>query len=102
VALGLFGVVVAETLTWLTGVVITDLSFAAAQDSFMISNATIGIACGICGLLIAGYRPDNRLGWLLLAAGIAQNGTAAVTPWLMWALESGAASTTIRGLATAY
>jgi two-component system, NarL family, sensor kinase len=102
VALGLFGVVVAATLSWLTGAVITHLSFAAAQDSFMISNAVIGIGCGICGLLIAGYRPDNRLGWLLLAAGIAQNGAAAVTPWLIWALESGAATTAIRGLATAY
>ena len=49
--------------------------------------------------LIAGYRPDNRLGWLLLGAGVCQTATAAVTPWLFQALATGAPA---RGWATAY
>jgi len=102
VAFGLFALVVAESLSWLTGVVATDMSFAAARDSFMISNAIIGVSCAGCGVLIASRRPDNRLGWLLLGAGVAQNGTAAVTTWLLHALETGAAETYIRVLSTLY
>jgi two-component system NarL family sensor kinase len=98
-AMGLFAVVIAEVLAVVVGWAATGMSAAAAVDSFIVPNAVIGLCCGLCGGLIAGYRPDNRLGWLLLGAGVCQTATAAVTPWLFQALATGAPA---RGWATAY
>lgn len=98
-AMVLFAVVLGELLAVGLGWALTGMSAAAARDSFMVPNATIG-AC--CGVLIAAYRPDNRLGWLLLGAGVCQTATAAVTPWLVQALQVGAPEATVRWLATVY
>ena len=98
-AFGLFAVVVAEIVAVAVGWVATGMSLATAVDGFMVPNAIIALCCGLCGGLIATYRPDNRLGWLLLGAGICQAATAAVTPWLVQALATG---TPARGWATAY
>ena len=98
-AMGLFALVIAEVLAVAVGWAATGMSATAAVDSFIVPNAVIGLCCGLCGGLIAGYRPDNRLGWLLLAAGVCQTATAAVTPWLFQALATGAPA---RGWATAY
>ena len=98
-ALGLFAVVIAEVLAVAVGWAATGMSATAAVDSFIVPNVVIGLCCGLCGGLIAGYRPDNRLGWLLLGAGVCQTATAAVTPWLFQALATGAPA---RGWATAY
>jgi signal transduction histidine kinase len=98
-AMGLFAVVIAEVLAVVVGWAATGMSAAAAVDSFIVPNAVIGLCCGLCGGLIAGYRPDNRLGWLLLGAGVCQTATAAVTPWLFQALATGVPA---RGWATAY
>ncbi len=102
VAFGLFGLAIAECVCWMVGVGVTGMSFAAARDSFMISNTVIGFGCAVCGVLIAGQRPDNGLGWLLLAAGVSENATAAVSPWLVEALASGAPDGYTRMLATVY
>ena len=101
-AMALFAIVLVELLAVGVGWSLTGMSAAAAVDSFMVPNATIGGCCGVCGVLIAAYRPDNRLGWLLLGAGVCQTGTAAVTPWLVQALQVGAPETTVRWLATLY
>jgi two-component system, NarL family, sensor kinase len=95
----LFAVVVAEVVAVVVGWAATDMSAAAALDSFMVPNAVIGLCCGLSGGLIATQRPDNRLGWLLLGAALFQTATAAVTPWLVQALANG---TPARGWSTAY
>ncbi len=101
-AVALFALLVAEGVAVVVGVAVTGMSFAAARDSFMISNAAIGIACGVCGVLIAGHRPRHVLGWLLLGAGVTQTGTAAVTPWLVEARLAGASEGVVRALSTVY
>jgi signal transduction histidine kinase len=78
------------------------MSFAFARDSFMVSNAAIGGCCAACGVLIVRHRPENRLGWLLLGAGVAQTATAAVTPWFVLGLTTDAPSGLVRWLSTAY
>jgi two-component system NarL family sensor kinase len=98
----LFAVVVAELLAVLIGAATTGLSWEAAADSFMIANTVLGVCCGACGVLIAANRPSNRLGWLLLGAGVCQTATAAVTPWFVRALHDGASEPVVRGLATVY
>ena len=84
----------AEAVTTVVGVLVTGMTFAAARDSFLISNATIGTVCALCGGLIAANRPRNPLGWLLLGVAVAQTATAAVTPWLVRALAVGDAPAT--------
>ncbi len=93
-AAGLVVLALAESLTTVAGVLVTGMSTAAARDSFLVSNATIGTVCAVCGGLIAANRPRNALGWLLLGVAVAQTATAAVTPWLLRALAVGDASAT--------
>src|ERR1700712_2961787 len=88
-AIGLSALAVAEAVATLVGVLATGMTFAAARDSFLISNASIGTVCALCGGLIAAYRPRNALGWLLLGVAVAQTATAAGTPWLARALAAG-------------
>ncbi len=98
----LFALVVAEVVVTVAGVLATGMSGAAAVDSFMIPNTAIGACCGICGAVIAAYRPDNRLGWLLLGSGVFQTATATLTPWFVQALQDGAPETQLRLLSTLY
>lgn len=101
-AVGLFALVVVELMSVAVGWPVVGMSFAYARDSFMVSNAAIGGCCALCGLLIARNRPENRLGWLLLAAGVCETGTAGVTPWFVLALEHHPSMPLIRALSTAY
>jgi signal transduction histidine kinase len=102
VAYVLSALVAAEVLAVLVGWRLTGVALAVVVDSFMIPNLVIGACCGVGGALIAIHRPDNRLGWLLLGAAVCQTATAAVTPWFVRAVETGASETTLRWLATAY
>jgi signal transduction histidine kinase len=88
-AVALSALAIAETVATVVGVLVTGLPFVAARDSFLISNASIGTVCAVCGGLIAAYRPRNALGWLLLGVAVAQTASAAVTPWLARALVVG-------------
>jgi two-component system NarL family sensor kinase len=88
-AVGLSAVAVAEAVATVVGVLVTGMTFAAARDSFLVTNASIGTVCALCGGLIAAYRPRNALGWLLLGVAVAQTATAAVTPWLARAIAGG-------------
>lgn len=102
-ATALFGVVVAEFAVLLVEWLATGLGFAVARDTFLISNATIGGASAVCGFLIARQRPDHRIGWLMLAVGIAQTTTAAVTPAFVHAvLTSGGPADHARTWSTTY
>jgi hypothetical protein len=98
----LFAVVVAELGSVVVGWAAVGMAYAVARDSFMISNAAIGGCCAGCGVLIARHRPENRLGRLLLGAGVAQTGTAAVTPWFVQALVTDAPVGLDRALSTVY
>jgi two-component system NarL family sensor kinase len=101
-ATGLFALVVVELASVAVGWPVTGMSFGFARDSFMITNAAIGGCCAVCGVLIARHRPGNRLGWLLLGAGVCQTGTAAVTPWFVQGLTGDAPVGAVRWLSTLY
>jgi two-component system NarL family sensor kinase len=101
-ALALCAVVLAELASVAGGWAVTGMGFVAARDSFMISNAAIGGCCAACGAMIAWHRPANRLGWLLLGAGVAQTATAAITPWFLLGLTTDAPVGVVRWLATGY
>jgi two-component system NarL family sensor kinase len=54
--------------------------FSKALESFVVSNAVIGLGFGLCGALLVWHRPDHPVGWLFLVGGLLQNVTAAVAP----------------------
>ncbi|NUP04212.1 MAG: two-component sensor histidine kinase [Nonomuraea sp.] len=72
----LFGIAVAESAAGVTGALVTGMTFEAATESFVVTNTAIGLSLAVAGVLIAWHRPANRVGRLLLAAAVAQAGTA--------------------------
>jgi hypothetical protein len=73
----LFAVCVAALATAGVCATIGGVSFADAVGSFAVTNAAMGMAFGVCGLLLALHRPGNPIGWLFLAAGLAESMSAA-------------------------
>lgn len=45
--------------------------------SFTVTNGAMGLAFSACGVLLAWHRPRNPIGWLFLAAGVAEATSAA-------------------------
>ncbi|QJY48859.1 sensor histidine kinase [Pseudonocardia broussonetiae] len=99
-ALVLAVLVAAETATAVVAAVAAGWTLDAAVEAFVVSNAVIGLSCGVAGVLLAGQRPGNPVGWLLLGAAVAQSGTAASTPLLDLAATAGAPTAVLRALAT--
>lgn len=83
-----------------SGAVLAGMTFTAAVDGFVVTNAAIGIAFSSCGLMLATQRPKNPIGWLFLAAGLAHAVTAAVAPALVGGVDAGWPVWVLRLLAT--
>ncbi|RZT86066.1 histidine kinase [Pseudonocardia sediminis] len=94
------GVVLAELVAGAVAAAAAGWTFAEMVDAFVVTNFVIGLSCGIAGFLIAWQRPRNPVGWLLLAAGVAQSGTAAFAPLLDLAARAGWSGPALRTLAT--
>ncbi len=65
------------------------LGFALAADllrgaagTYTVTNGAMGLAFAACGTLLAWHRPKNPIGWLLLAAGLAQATSTAASSLL--------------------
>ena len=71
-AAGLFGLTMGELVAAITCAVMGGISAADAVGSFMVTNGTMGLAFGLCGWLLAWHRPRSPIGWLFLAAGVAE------------------------------
>ncbi|GAA1555652.1 hypothetical protein GCM10009804_10650 [Kribbella hippodromi] len=64
------GLVVAEVLVSVGYGVSIGWGWARLVDSFVVTNGLMGLTFGLCGAVIAWYRPANPIGWLFLADGI--------------------------------
>lgn len=78
------------------GAITSGMSLAESVDSFIVTNAAMGLSFPLCGLILATRRPGNPIGWLFLAAGLGHAITAASVPlivagtassWPVWALR---------------
>ena len=79
-AAGLFGFVVVALAAAVWAAMVGDTSFSVAVNSFALTNGVMGLSFGVCGVLLAWHRPRNLVGWLLLAAGVADSlSTVAIT-----------------------
>ena len=76
-AVGMFGLVLAELAAGIAFALAGDISFATAVGSFMVTNGAIGLTLAACGTLLAWNRPRNPVGWLFLAGGVAYATSAA-------------------------
>lgn len=81
-ALGVFGLAMAELVTTLALVLAGGTSFAAAVGTYTVTNAAMGLSFSACGVLLARRRPRNPIGWLFLAAGVLEATSACAIQWL--------------------
>lgn len=75
------------------------LGWAALVDGFVVSNTLIGLVLAAVGWLISRQRPDNTVGWLLLAGGLAYLVSGAGYALLALGTDPGESSATWRLLA---
>lgn len=64
-------------------------SLDQALDAFVVSNLAIGTSFGMCGAIVAWYRPGHPVGWLYLAGGLCQTTSAACAPWAQLSVDHG-------------
>jgi two-component system, NarL family, sensor kinase len=102
VAVGLFVLVLVEVTVAGVGAVLAGMTLADAVAEYLVTNAAIGLAGALSGLLLAWHRPRNPIGWLLAAGGVLQTLTAAASPLLTAAVARGWSEGATRGVATVY
>ncbi|MEV4507489.1 sensor histidine kinase [Dactylosporangium sp. NPDC049525] len=91
-----------EVLVVVAGVLGQRVSLGDLVDSYVLTNTAIGVGFAGCGGILAVQRPANRVGWLLLGAGLAPLTTAALTPVLLYDITHGWPEWTLRVLASAF
>jgi two-component system, NarL family, sensor kinase len=82
-AIGLLAVVLAELATAVAVALAGSVSFALAVSSFTVTNGAMGLGFAVCGALLAWHRPRNPIGWLFLAASVAEGTSVAVAQLLI-------------------
>jgi two-component system, NarL family, sensor kinase len=82
-AVGLFGLALAEIATAIACGLAAGISLTTEVDSFALTNGIIGLALSACGVLLAWHRPRNPISWLFLAGGVAY-ATSAAAVNLLW------------------
>jgi two-component system, NarL family, sensor kinase len=88
-AIGLLAVVVAELATAIAAALAGDISWADAVASYTVTNGAMGVGFATCGVLLAWHRPGNPIGWLFLAAGVAEATSAGGAQLLILVAERG-------------
>jgi signal transduction histidine kinase len=71
------------------GWVLVGWSLHQALDAFVVSNLVIGAGFGICGAVVAWWRPDHAVGWLYLVGGLCQAISAACAVWAQFSIDHG-------------
>jgi two-component system NarL family sensor kinase len=99
-AAGLGSFAAAEVIAAVVLTVLVGWSWAEAFDAFVVTNALMGFAFGMCGAVIAWHRPANPIGWLFLADGIGHATTAVGAPLVRLLHDSSAPIGLQRGALT--
>jgi len=63
------------------------ISWADAVGSFTVTNGAMALGFAGCGVLLAWHRPRNPIGWLFLAAGLADAMSAAAVQLIAYGAE---------------
>jgi two-component system, NarL family, sensor kinase len=78
------------------------ITFAAAVGSFTVTNGAMGLGFAVCGLLLAWHRPRNPIGWLFLAAGVADATSASAVQLVNLGAERGWDTAVLRVLSSLF
>jgi two-component system, NarL family, sensor kinase len=81
-AIALFALAMAQLATAIAAALASSISWANAVGTFTVTNGAMGLGFAVCGVLLAWHRPRNPIGWLFLAAGVA-DGTSVSAVQLM-------------------
>ena len=100
-AVGLFAVALAEVLVTLIGGAVSGLGWVRLREDLVLSNALLGLMLAVPGFLLAGHRPGNPIGWLLLGGGVGYATSAAGYVVLALGTEPGGSGLGWRLVATA-
>ena len=100
-AVGLFAVALAEALVTLIGGAVSGLGWVRLREDLVLSNALLGLMLAVPGFLLAGHRPGNPIGWLLLGGGVGYATSAAGYVVLALGTEPGESGLGWRLVATA-
>lgn len=100
VAWAVFAVAMVEMAVAVGGWMTTGLGFDAAVEAFLVTNAAMGLAFPICGVLLAWQRPRNPIGWLFLADGIGHATSAATASLIVLGVNAGWPTPWLRLVAT--
>lgn len=84
------GLVAAEVAAAVVLSLVLGLTWSEAVDSFVVTNALMGLSFGLCGAVICRHRPRNPVGWLLVADGLGHATTALAVPLAGLLVEEGA------------
>jgi two-component system, NarL family, sensor kinase len=101
-AIGLFALAMAELATAIAAALAGDVSWANAVGSFTVTNGAMGLGFAVCGMLLAWHRPRNPIGWLFLAAGIAEAASASAVELLILLAQPGREPVMLRALASVF
>lgn len=88
-AVGVFALTVFELAAAVAAALAGRVSFAAVVGSFTVTNGAMGLGFASCGVLLAWHRPRNPIGWLFLAAGVADATSASVAQLASLGAERG-------------
>ncbi len=88
-AAGLCGLAMAELAAAVIVTLTGGISFASAVGTYTVTNGAMGLAFGSCGLLLAWHRPRHPIGWLFLAAGVAEATAAAAVRFFLLGVQHG-------------
>jgi hypothetical protein len=98
----LFAVAVAGLATAVVIALVAGISWADAVGSFMVTNGAMGLGFAVSGVLLAWHRPGNPVGWLFLAAGVADATSAATVLLTAFGAEQGWGSGALGVLASVF
>ena len=83
------GLVLVEGAVSLVAGAGSELSWHQLMEGFVVSNTFLGLALALAGYPLARARPENRVGWLLLAGGVAYAFSGAGFALLAWGSHGG-------------
>ncbi|MET0695219.1 MAG: two-component sensor histidine kinase, partial [Propionibacteriaceae bacterium] len=82
--------------------VLVGWTWAEALDSFVLSNAWLGVTFATCGAILAWHRRRNPIGWLFLVGGLSQVTAAAAAPLGQLLVDVGAEVWLLRSVLTVF
>jgi two-component system, NarL family, sensor kinase len=101
-ALGVLALALTELVAAIAAALAGGITFAGAVGSFTVTNGAMGLGFAACGALLAWHRPGNPIGWLFLAAGVAEATSASAAQLVNLGAQQGWNTAALKVLASLF